>query len=192
MARLEAEYTRIRRIHSRNCRIQSNRPEIHWSVFSGRRIHSNLTEYTRTAAEYTRTAPNTLGRRIHSNKKSAQKSKKMMTSSKKTLNRVKNPPPDTLERAEYTRTHICRFFSMVPGRVCHKVHRGGDAIDSQAADKHACTEACGMLSKLLQNAGQRLSEGCQNACKMLSECFRNAVRMPLGCLRNAGRQRAPE
>ena len=112
------------------CRIHSNPPNTlaHFAEYA--RIVSKSIGVYSAAAGYTRTRPNTrerppntLERRVHSNKKSHQRSKKHTLPSKKNMTSSQN------SAAEYTRMQICRFFSMVPGRVCHKVQRGVDAID---------------------------------------------------------------
>ena len=97
---------------------------------------------------------------------------------------MNNPPPNTLERAKYTRTQICIYFYMVARFARCQVQQGGGTINFHAVDQHARQNVCGMLAeclrKCLHKAVRMLLECLQklsHAAEMLSECFGDACGM---------------
>ena len=170
-----AKYTRA------FCRIHSNRPRIHWSVFGGCQIHLNPTKYTRTAAKYTRTVPNTLERQIHSNNKSDRKSKKNVFVSKKHVKSSQKPA------AKYTRTrqiHSNANLHIFTWLLGLRVARSNKAVAHyvfilQTSLPVRMSAEC--LQNVYANVFTRLSGRCWNACKH----FSNAAELLSGCFGNA-------
>ena len=117
-------------------------------------------------------------------------------------NLMKKPPPNTLERAKYTRTQICIFLygcsvCALPGptrRWHNKLSCCRPACPSECL-RNACgmpaqmpSQGCQDVVGMPAKAFRMLPRCCQNALGMRAECWQTASsKMIAGCSRNTGR-----